>query len=354
MLACASASQLRSWKDMKVVQQLLTLIQLLAADRARLVMENLALRQQITVLKRTTTRVRIEDSDRDFWVLLSKVFRDWREHLHIVQPETVIRWHREGFAKYWKRRSRSSPGRPPIGRDVIALIKRMSRDNVTWGSPRIRDELALLGHPVAKSTVERYMVPRPKEPSQSWRTFLSNHMPVAAACDFFVVPSITFKALYVFVVLSHDRRRILHVNVTKHPSAEWTAQQLLEAFPWDREKPRFLHRDRDSIYGEAFRKTAQIVGLTEVISAKESPWQNPYVERVIGSIRRECTDHVGELHLFRVLREYVAYYNESRTHSSLTATRPSVARSMGETARSRRRRCSVACITATPYARIAA
>ncbi len=213
----------------------------------------------------------------------------------------------------------------------------MSRDNATWGAPRIHSELALLGHEIAESTVDKYMVRRPRQPSPSWRTFIANHMSVAAACDFFVVPTLTFKALYCFVVLSHDRRRILHINVTRHSTDEWTSRQILEAFPGDALVPQYLHRDRDSIYGNAFQRTLAVLGIKQVISAKKSPWQNPYAERVIGSIRRECTDHtrpsrararwvpaipLGERHLSRVLRRYATYYNESRTHLALNCNSP--------------------------------
>jgi transposase InsO family protein len=186
--------------------------------------------------------------------------------------------------------------------------------------------LLLLGHEVAASTVAKYMVrhPSPKR-QQGWRTFIRNHMPVTAACDFFVVPTLTFKRLYAFVVLSHDRRRILHVNVTSHPTAEWTARQLVEAFPGDGTEPRYLIRDRDGIYGDAFRRQAKAMDLREVLTSPRSPWQNAYAERVIGSIRRECTDYIipiSEKHLLRVLREYTDYYNTSRAHQGLDGDTP--------------------------------
>jgi transposase InsO family protein len=202
----------------------------------------------------------------------------------------------------------------------------MSVENALWGAPRIQSELALLGHDVAVSTVAKYMVRRTsREPSQGWRTFLSNHMAVSAACDFFTVPTLSFKLLYVVVVLSHDRRRILHLNVTRHPTAAWTAQQITEAFLGDGAVPRFLHRDRDSIYGDLVRQRIAAMGIEEVLSARQSPWQNPFVERVIGTIRRECTDHVvalGAGHLRRVLRDYVEYYNSARCHLSLERNSP--------------------------------
>ena len=311
---------------MHLALHLLRLVRALAADRTRLALENLALRQQLTVLQRSVERPNLNDGDRLFWTMACEFLENWKEHLVIVKPETVLRWHRHGFRYYWKWKSRAKPGRPPIGQEVIALIRRMSTENPLWGAPRIRDELALLHHEVAESTVAKYMV-KAKDPKrqQTWRTFLANHMDVSAACDFFTVPTLTFKLLYVFVVLSHDRRRILHVNVTEHPTAEWTAQQLTEAFPGDEIIPRYLHRDRDAIYGDTVRTRIESLGIEQVVSAKQSPWQNPFVERVIGSIRRECTDHViawSEEHLRDLLRRYVEYYNCSRCHQSLDGNAP--------------------------------
>ena len=211
-------------------------------------------------------------------------------------------------------------------REIIDLIHRMARENSTWGAPRIQSELWLLGYEVADSTVARYMPRRPRGPSsQTWRTFLRNHLHCTVACDFFVVPTATFHLLYCFVILSHERRRIVHFNVTPHPSAEWTAQQIIHAFPADGTEPRFLLRDRDSIYGVFFRRRMRNIGIEEVITACRSPWQNPYVERVIGSIRRDCVDRVivfGEEHLLSILRSYMVYYNESRCHLSLDRNSP--------------------------------
>jgi transposase InsO family protein len=311
---------------MDLVLHLLALIRALASDRSRLALENVVLRQQLNVLQRSVKRAKVEDSDRIFWVLMSRLFEKWKEHLVIVKPETVVRWHRQGFRYFWRWKSRAKPGRPPIAREIVALIRRLSKENPLWGAPHIRDELALLGHKVCKDTVSKYMV-RSKDPerSQSWRTFLATHMSVSAACDFFTVPTLTFKVLYVFVVLSHDRRRIVQINVTRHPTAEWTANQITEAFPGDGAVPRFLHRDRDNTYGEVFRRRVASMDIREVVNAKQSPWQNPYVERVIGSVRRECTDHVialGEGHLRNVLRQYVEYYNTARCHQSLEGNAP--------------------------------
>jgi putative transposase len=311
---------------MRWITLLLALINTLLTDRSRLALENVALRQQITVLKRSVKRAKINDSDRVFWILMRRLLDSWRDTLLIVKPETVIKWHRKGWKYFWHRKSRrGSPGRPKIDPEVIELIRRMSRDNVLWGAPHIRSELALLGHHVAESTVAKYMIRQPRQPSQTWRTFIANHMTVTAACDFFVVPTLTFKSLYCFVVLAHDRRTILHMNVTRHPTDEWTAQQIREAFPGDGFVPQYLHRDRDSIYGSVFRKTLSALGIEQVLSARKSPWQNPFAERVIGSIRRECTDHIvplGERHLSRVLALYATYYNKSRPHLSLDGNSP--------------------------------
>ena len=209
---------------MRLLLDLLALVRALSADRARLALENVVLRQQLNVLRRSVKRARINDGDRLFWVLMHRLFAEWKEHLVVVKPETVIRWHRQGFCYYWKWKSQPKGGRPAIAPEVIRLIRRMSVENVLWGAPRIRAELALLGHDVAESTVAKYMVrPKDRAPSLTWRSFIANHMGVSAACDFFTVPTLTFKVLSVFVVLGHGRRRILHVNVTHHPTAEWTA-----------------------------------------------------------------------------------------------------------------------------------
>ncbi len=220
-------------------------------SRADLTLENLAFRQQLAVLWRSVNRPNLVPRDRAFWIALSRLRSGWRTGLIIVRPETVVRWHRAGFRLFWRRRSRTTPpGRPRIDRQIIALIRRMASQNTGWGAPRIQAELRLLGHDVAESTVARYM-PRGERrpPSQSWRMFLRNHLAVTAACDFFVVPAATFRLLFAFVVLSHDRRRIVHLNVTANPTAAWTALQILQAFPEGEPQPRYLIRDRDSIYG---------------------------------------------------------------------------------------------------------
>jgi transposase InsO family protein len=200
----------------------------------------------------------------------------------------------------------------------------MAEANPLWGAPRIHGELHKLGLEISQATVSKYLVRRRPPPSQTWRTFLANHVGSLVSVDFFTVPTVTFKVLFVFVVLAHDRRRVLHVNVTAAPTAQWTAQQLVEAFPWDT-APRYLLRDRDAVYGAVFSSRVQTLGIQEVKIAPRAPWQNPYVERLIGTLRRECLDHVvvlNDTHLRRVLHAYLAYYHGARTHLSLDKDAP--------------------------------
>jgi transposase InsO family protein len=255
-----------------------------------------------------------------FWSLLSKLWPTWSEALYLVRPQTVIAWRRKKFREYWAKLSRTGkPGRPPVDPKIIALIRDMSRVNPLWGSPRIEGELKKIGIVLARSTIEKYMVRNRKPPSPTWRAFLKNHLRELVSTDSFVVPTVRNTVLYVFLVLAHDRRRAIHFNVTAHPTAKWAAQQIAEAFPWDT-APRYLLRDRDGIYGSAFQKRVGSMGITEVKTAPRSPWQNPFVERLIGSIRRECLDHVivlSDRHLKRILTEYLRYYHRYRTHLSL-------------------------------------
>ena len=310
---------------MGILQSVFVFLRAFIMGRAASAAENLALRQQVAVFKQSVKRPKLRPRDRIFWVLLSRLWPNWRSALAVVQPETVVRWHRKGFKLYWRRKSRrGKPGRPPIEAKIRDLIRRMSRENPIWGAPRIVSELALLGHDVVKATVAKYMVRFRKPPSQTWRTFLANHAPDIAACDFFTIPTVTFRVLCVFIVLRHDRRRVVHFNVTTNPYAEWTAQQIINAFPYE-EAPRFLIRDRDKIYSPYFTKRVEGMGIEEVPTAARSPWQNPYCERAIGSIRRECLNHVIVLsggHLKRILASYLEYYHGSRPHLSLDRNSP--------------------------------
>jgi putative transposase len=308
------------------------LVALLAAlrstvcSRTTLIVEVFALRHQLAVLRRQApTRLHLRRLDRLVWVGLSQIWTSWRRAIQIVSPDTVVRWHRRGFALYWRWKSRPrGVGRPALSADLRALIRAMQGANPPWGAPRIHGELRKLGIEVAQSTVAKYLRRRSRPPSQTWRTFLANHVSQIASIDFFTVPTATFRVLFVLLVLSHERRRVLHFNVTEHPTAAWTAQQLREAWPGN-DTARFLLHDRDRIYSETFRATVNGLGMAELTTAPRSPWQNPFVERLIGSIRRECLDHLiiwNERALRRHLHEYVAYYHQWRTHLSLEKDAP--------------------------------
>lgn len=301
-----------------------TLFSALRSHRA-LALENLALRHQLDVLKRNAKRPRLKNRDRLLWTILARFWSDWQKPLILVQPETVIRWHRRGFRLYWRWKSRGKwPGRRLVPKNVRDLIQIMSRDNHLWGAPRIHGELLKLGIQISQGTVSKYMIRHRTPPSQSWRTFLNNHAKDIISVDFFTVPTATFRVLYVFVVLSNVRRRIVHFNVTDSPAAAWIGQQIVEAFPWDT-APKYLLRDRDGKYGRDFVRRVESMEIEQVLTSARSPWQNPYVERAIGSIRRECLDHMiifNEGHLRRVLQEYFDYYHYSRTHLGLAKDCP--------------------------------
>ena len=308
-----------------LVPLLATLADLLRS-RASLHLEILALRQQLAmVANRDNKRHRFRPSERIFWVWLYRLWPTCLRTLAIFKPDTLVRWHRKGFRLYWTWKSRRRcGGRPAIDPEVRKLIRTMSQINLGWGAPRIHGELKMLGIQISESTVAKYMIRYSNPPSQTWRTFLENHATELVSVDFFTVPTATFRILYVLVILHHERREIVHFNVTDHPTAQWTAQQLVEAFPFD-SAPRYLLRDRDSIYGGRFRNRVKSLGIDEVLTAPRSPWQNPYVERIIGSIRRECLNHViiiNERHLRRQLKSYVTYYHEARTHLSLDKQSP--------------------------------
>src|SRR6202040_3769970 len=264
-------------------------------------------------------RVRLTNNDRWFFVQLYRWFPSTLPVLVIIRPETLVRWHRAGFRCYWRWKSRRRGGRPQIEADLRALIRQMSTENLLWGAPRIHGELLKLGFSVAQSTVAKYMVKRRGPPSQGWMTFLRNHAPDIAAMDLFVVPTIAFDLLYAFVIVRLDRRDLVWINVTANPTAEWVARQITEAFPWD-EAPHYLIRDRDRIYGSVVTRRLRAMGIRDKPTAPAAPWQNGFAERLIGSIRRECLDHIivfSEAHLRRNLKSYADYYNSVRTHRSL-------------------------------------
>ena len=303
-----------------VLSALLACVAGLFRSRASLHLEHLALRHQLAVYKQTVGRPQLHPTDRLFWAWLSRLWSGWECVLAFVQPRTVIAWQQQRVRDHWRRVSQQgTPGRPVVAPEVRELIQAMWQANPTWGSPRIVGELRKVGIDVAKSTVETYRVRPRKPPSPTWKTFLHNHVQDLVSLDFFVVPTVARKVLFGLLILAHERRRVVYVNITEHPTAQWTAQQVVEAFPWD-EAPRSLLRDRDRIYGASFRQRVRHMGIEEVLIAPRSPWQNPYVERLIGSIRRECLDHVivlHERHLRRLLTEYFWYYHRWRTHRAL-------------------------------------
>ena len=326
---------MRTWR-LRVLRQSLRLVlyalHVLAAavsaafkSRAALHLENLALRHQLGVLQRSVKRPRLTSPDRLLWAWLCEIWTDWRSALVIVKPQTVVAWHRKSFRLFWTWKiRRGKPGRPVVPKAVRHLIRQLCLANPLWGAPRVHGELLRLSSDIGETSVGRYMMRHRRPPSQTWRTFLENHVKTMVSVDFFTVPTIRFQVLYVFLVLAHDRRRIVHFNVTAHPTAEWTAQQLREAFPFE-QVPRYLLRDRDGIFGREFRKDVKAMGIKEVLSAPRSPWQRAYVERVIGTLRRECLDHVivfNEASLYRHVKLFLDYYHASRTHLSLAKDAP--------------------------------
>ena len=297
-------------------------------SRSSLLLENLVLRQQLAVLKRKHPRPQIAVVDRLFWVLTRTVWSGWKQALTVVTPDTVVRWHRQGFALYWRAisKARGVMGRKRISKQARDLIFRMVDENPTWGAPRIHGELLMLGFDVSERTISRWMrhAPGNPEPAKRWLAFLHNHREAIAAMDFFAVPTVTFSSLYCFFVIGHDRRRILHINVTRQPTSAWIIQQLREAFPYQAGQ-RFLIFDRDSKYGLETPIAVRSMGLIPVRTSFESPWQNGIAERWVESCRRDLLDHViamNEAHLKRLLSEYVSYFHDDRTHLGLQKETP--------------------------------
>ncbi len=293
--------------------------------RAALEAEILVLRQQIIVLRRGKLgRLPFLAIDKMVLGWVCQLFPKTREALAIVRPDTVVRWHRAGFRCYWRWKSRSRPGRPAVAAEIRQLIRQMSVANPLWGAPRIHGELLKVGIDVGQTSVAKYMAQRRGPPSQGWKTFLRNHADGIAAMDLFVVPTVSFRLLYGLLIMGHGRRQILWLGITAHPTAEWIANQLTAACGWE-QLPRYLIRDRDACYGSVFVRRVRSLGIRGHPTSARSPWQNGYVERLIGSIRRECLDHivvVGEQHLRHILMSYMEYYNAVRTHLSLGKDAP--------------------------------
>src|ERR1700688_4572690 len=294
-------------------------------SKSRLEAENAALRHQLIVLRRKVRgRAQLTNGDRWFFIQLYRWFPSILEALTIIRPETLVRWHRVGFRFYWCWKSRTRGGRPQIETELRGLNRRMSIENPLWGAPRIHGELLKLGFEVAQSSVAKYMVKRRGPPSQGWRTFLRNHALDVGAMDLFVVPTIGIDLLYAFIIVRLDRRDLVWINVTTNPTAEGVARQTHKAFPWDG-APGYMIRDRDRIYGTVVTRRLRAMGIRDKPTAPASPWQNGFAERLIGSIRRECLDHIivlGEEHLRRILKNYADYYNGVRTHLALDKDAP--------------------------------
>jgi transposase InsO family protein len=294
-------------------------------SRASLLAEVLVLRHQLNIQRRhLPKRHTFSATDRLIFAALYQLVPSVINALAIVKPETVIKWHRAGFKSYWRWKSRRRAGRPIVPPDIRRLIREMSIANPLWGAPRIHGELLKLGIDIGQTSVAKYMARRRGPPSQGWKTFLHNHADGIVAMDLFVVPTISFRMLYGLLILGHGRRRILWFGVTAHPTAEWIANQMTEACGWE-QPPRYLIRDRDGAYGEVFVRRLRLMGIRDRPTSPRSPWQNGYAERLIGSIRRECVDHIivlGERHLRHVLLSYMKYYNEVRTHLCLEKDAP--------------------------------
>jgi transposase InsO family protein len=295
-------------------------------SRSDAALEVLALRQQVAVLKRKRPRPVLNSFDRLFWTALRHCWSRWADVLVIVRPETVIGWHRAGFRLYWRWRSRPRGGRPKITEEIRVLIRRLAQENPDWGAPKNPGEIQKLGFVVSERSVARYLrrIRRRGDPAKRWLAFLQNHREVIAACDFFTIPTVTFQLLYCFFVIEHGRRRILHFNVTRYPTAEWVVQQLREAFP-AAGPYRYAVFDRDSTFHEAVVPFLKATGLKPKRTSVQAPWQNGIAERWVGSCRREILDHVialNEQHLRRLIREYVNYHHEDRIHDSLEKDTP--------------------------------
>ena len=303
-------------------------LRLLFRGKHDIVLENLALRQQLIVQQRSIKRPKIKNRDRIFWIWLSRFWNDWRSSLIVVKPPTVVGWHKKGVKRYWRWKSRKV-GRPNIDWELIKLIRKLQKENSTWSAQRIQGELKKLGYEVCDNTVAKYMIKsKGGDPSkrQRWLTFLKNHAKHIVGIDFMVVRTVFFSAIYVFVAISHDRRKILHFAVTAHPHSQWAIQQLRETFAFD-ETTKYVIRDNDKIFSGDFKtQIKKNFGLEDTPTAPRSPWQNPIAERVLGTLRRECLDHMivlNEKHLYSVLDEYINdYYNISRTHMSLEKDSP--------------------------------
>jgi putative transposase len=298
----------------------------LARSKSQLIAENALLRQQLVILHRQVNKPRFAQSDRLWLVLLASRVQQWKDTLLILKPQTLLRWHRQGFRLFWIFKSRNRGGRPRLSATTITLIHQMAKDNLLWGAERIHGELLKLGIKVATATIQKYMrrARPPHSPSQTWSVFLHNHVKDVWACDFLPVIDLVFRPVNLFFIVELGSRRVVHFNVTAHPTDAWVAQQLREATPYD-QRPRFLIRDRDGKYGEAFAKVAKGRGIEILKTPYRAPRANAICERFMGSVRRECLDHMlimEERHLYRVVKEYVAFFNQARPHQGINQRIP--------------------------------
>ena len=311
---------------LELLLSVLAAVRVFFRGRAEASLEVLALRQQVAVLKRKRPRPTLTRLDRVFWITLWHLWPRWADVLLIVKPETVVRWHRAGFRLYWRWRSRRRGGRPPITEETQTLIRRLATENPTWGAPRIHGELLKLGFDVSERSVARYLRRRPRreDSARRWAAFLANHREAIVACDFFTVPTVTFQLLWCFFVIEHRRRTILHVNVTREPTAAWVVQQLRDVFPGDGPH-RYMLLDHDSTFDGNVIAFLKATGLDPTRTGVQAPWQNGIAERWVGSCRRELLDHIvalDERHLYRLIREYMAYHHHDRIHDALEKDAP--------------------------------
>ncbi len=310
-----------AWTKPDTTSLLLGTLTDLARGKSELVAENALLRQQLIILRRQVKRPACTKTDRMLLVLLARMVRTWKQALLIVQPETLLRWHRQGFKLFWKYKSRAASLKPRISQETISLIQEMARDNRLWGAERIRGELLKLGIHVSKRTIQKYMkqvrTARPR--GQTWRTFLHNHAGQIWACDFLPVTDLFFRSLFAFFIIELHARKVIHVGVTRSPTDAWTAQQLREATPYG-QGPKYLIRDRDTKFGPCFARVAASSGITILKTPYHTPRANAICERFVGSVRRECLDHLlilEEKQLHRVLRAYIQYFNQARPHQGI-------------------------------------
>jgi hypothetical protein len=294
-------------------------------NKTQLILENIFLRKQLKIYQRSNPKVKIKKTDRLFFKLIKELIINWRKQLFVVKPETVIKWHRSAFKFYWRWKSKLKGGRPKVSREVIALIKKMANENSDWGAPRIHGELLKLESNICESTVQRYLPKKGKRnKGQNRKTFLQNHSKENISIDFLTVPTVNFKLFHVLVVIEHHRRELIYFNITKNPTAGWCIQQIRNLL-FDYDAAKYLIRDRDTKYGKLLGDRKNKFGIDEIKTAYRCPWQNGYCERVIGSIKRECLDHIivlNESHLRNILSEYFSYYNKYRTHLGINKDSP--------------------------------